>query len=69
MDADELTRNLAVLRATDDAERRGDAKEALDLMEEHPGGVAFWRPWRARALLQMAMFGSLLPPCATSRWR
>ena len=68
MDADELMRNLAVLRATDDAERRGDARAALDLMEEHPGGFGFWRPWRVRALLQMAMFGSLLPPWATSRW-
>ena len=34
MDADELRRNLAVLRATDDAERRGDARAALDLMDE-----------------------------------
>jgi hypothetical protein len=61
MDADELTRNLAVLRATDDAERRGDAKEALDLMEEHPGGVAFWRPGRARMLLQLALSGRCCP--------
>jgi hypothetical protein len=68
MTADELMRNLAVLRATDDAERRGDARAALDLMEEHPGGFGFWRPWRVRALLQMAIFGSLLPPWATSRW-
>ena len=68
MDGDELMRNVAVLRATDDAERRGDARAALDLMEEHPGGFGFWRPWRVRALLQMAMFGSLLPPWATSRW-
>lgn len=68
MDGDELMRNLAVLRATDDAERRGDARAALDLMEGHPGGLGFWRPWRARMLLQLAMFGSLLPPWATSRW-
>ena len=68
MSEDELLRNVAVLRATDDAERRGDARAALDLMEEHPGGFGFWRPWRVRALLQMAMFGSLLPPWATSRW-
>jgi hypothetical protein len=68
MSADELMRNVAVLRATDDAERRGDARAALDLMEGHPGGFGFWRPWRVRALLQMAMFGSLLPPWATSRW-
>ena len=61
-------RNLAVLRATDDAERRGDARAALDLMEEHPGGLAFWRPRRVRLLCQIAMFGPLLPRWATSRW-
>jgi hypothetical protein len=68
MDADELMRNMAVLRATDDAERRGDAVHALATMASHPDADGFWRPWRVRLLCQIAMFGPLLPRWATSRW-
>jgi hypothetical protein len=60
--------DLALLRAADDAERRGDAMQALATMAAHPEGFAFWRPWRVRALGQIAMFGPLLPRWATSRW-
>jgi hypothetical protein len=59
---------MALLRAADDAERRGDAMKALATMAAHPEGLAFWRPWRVRALGQIAMFGPLLPRWATSRW-
>jgi hypothetical protein len=64
----EDARDLALLQAADDAERRGDAMEALATMAAHPDGLAFWRPWRVRALGQIAMFGPLLPRWATSRW-
>lgn len=64
----EYARDLALLQAADDAERRGDAMQALATMAAHPNGLAFWRPWRVRALGQIAMFGPLLPRWATSRW-
>jgi plasmid stabilization system protein ParE len=56
------------LRAADDAELRGDAVATLDLMERHPDAEHFWRPWRTRRLLQLAVYGPLLPRWATSRW-
>jgi hypothetical protein len=68
MGAEEFSRHIAALKATDDAERRGDAVGALDLMAQHSDRPGFWRPWRLRALAQMAVFGPMLPRWATSRW-
>ena len=68
MGAEEFSRHIEVLKATDDAERRGDAVAALDLMAQHADRPGFWRPWRLRALAQMAVFGPMLPRWATSRW-
>jgi hypothetical protein len=57
--------------AVDEAERRGEVLAALDLIKEKlcdPTGKLFWRTERIERLLQLAMFGSLLPGWATSRW-
>lgn len=55
----------------DEAERRGDARAALDIIEtslrEHPV-ENFWRPWRIDRLFQLAILGRWLPRWATSRW-
>ena len=67
-DPREYARDIALLQAADDAERRGDAMLALETMAAHPDGLAFWRPWRVRALGQVTMFGPLLPGWARSRW-
>jgi hypothetical protein len=61
-------RDIALLQAADEAERRGDAVQALATMASHPEADGFWRPWRVRLLCQIAMFGPLLPRWATSRW-
>jgi hypothetical protein len=63
--------DFAVLFATDDAEARGDAEAALQLIERHladHGDLRFWRPDRMHRLLQLQMFKGLLPGWATSRW-
>jgi hypothetical protein len=55
----------------DEAEARGDAPGALDVMEAFalgPDGKDFWRPSRIEYLLQIALLASILPPWATSRW-
>jgi hypothetical protein len=59
-----------ILRA-DEAERRGDAREALDLMlamPDPPGGAPYWRPERFQRLAQLVAFDEALPGWATSRW-
>jgi len=71
LDPDELRHNVAVLRAVDAAEARGDAAAALDLMTapvKGPSDRVFWRPWTARHLSQIATLGPILPRWATSRW-
>jgi hypothetical protein len=62
---------LSVMAAVDDAERRGDAQTALELMGQRlldPEGKPFWRPWRIDRLAQVWAFGPALPAWATSRW-
>jgi hypothetical protein len=57
--------------AVDEAERRGDAMTALELMEKRPlgpDGRLFWRPSRIERLAQVVLLGPVLPPWATSRW-
>jgi len=55
----------------DEAEARGDASGALDVMEAFalgPDGQDFWRPWRIECLCQIATLASILPAWVTSRW-
>ncbi len=55
----------------DEAEARGDAVGALDVMEAFavgPDGKDFWRPWRIEYLLQIATLAPILPPWVASRW-
>lgn len=55
----------------DEAEARGDALGTLEIMEAFaagPDGELFWRPWRAKHLMQIAMLGPILPGWVTSRW-
>ncbi|MDZ5622011.1 hypothetical protein [Nocardioides bizhenqiangii] len=62
---------LAQMAAVDEAERRGDARAALDLIEERlldTDGNLFWRGDRIIRLTQLASLGPLLPRWATSRW-
>lgn len=57
--------------AADEAERRGDAHGALEVVLTHPcqrDGGAFWRPWRVRRLRQLVILEGRLPGWATSRW-
>ena len=51
--------------------REGDALGALAIMEEHmvgPDGECFWKHWRLKRLMQLQLFGPLLPGWVTSRW-
>ena len=62
---------LDICFRADDAEARGDASRALELLARRmngPDGELYWRPWRIRRLMQMAVLGPVLPPWATSRW-
>lgn len=62
---------LGTMFAVDDAERRGDARAALELMSGRmlgPDGRQFWRPSRVDRLSQVAMLGPALPRWAVSRW-
>lgn len=62
---------LAVMRAADAAELRGDALGALQVINAHPrgpDGKLFWRRERLRRLIQLAGLDGLLPRWATSRW-
>lgn len=54
--------------AADDAELRGDAVAALEIMGQHVGEGTFWRPWRVRRLYALALLGPGLPAWVTSRW-
>lgn len=67
----ELAPHLRRMQQVDEAERAGEAERALELMEQmptDPDGKPFWRPWRVERLFQLAMFGSVLPGWALSRW-
>lgn len=62
---------LHCIAAVDDAERRGDAEEALRIIEGRllgPDGQAFWRPARISRLSQVVLLGTALPGWAVSRW-
>ena len=62
---------LDTIFAVDEAERRGDAGEAMRLMRARlvgPDGEAFWRPARISRLSQVVMLGPTLPRWAVSRW-
>ena len=61
-------RSVPLVQAIDEAERRGDAGEALRLMLTHADGLSFWRPRRYTGVLQMSSLAGLLPAWATSRW-
>ena len=67
-----LEHRKATLLATDHAEARGDAAAALQLIvrDVTKRGLDdnFWRPWRVTRLLQLELFGPLLPRWVTSRW-
>lgn len=55
----------------DAAEARGDAVEALSLMEDMPSGPdgrAWWRPERWRRLRQLVALGEAAPPWVSGRW-
>jgi hypothetical protein len=60
-------RSVPLLRAIDEAERRGDAEQALQLMLTHPEGLSFWRPRRYTGLMQMSALAGIAPGWATSR--
>jgi hypothetical protein len=62
---------LPVLQAVGEAETRGDAAGALQLVEMYPmgsDGAFFWNPHRVARLAQVVQLGGLLPRWATSRW-
>jgi len=64
-------RMLPVLQAVDEAETRGDATGALEIVQMHPvgsDGRFFWNPHRVARLAQVEQLGPLLPRWATSRW-
>ena len=65
-------KNLAVVRAVDAAEARGDVVEAMELIEAdlrtRREDELFWHPERLRGLMQLALFGGCLPSWAWSRW-
>lgn len=66
-----LMADLGILRAVDEAEARGDAHGALDLVlrdRRVRDDEGFWRPEKVRRLLQLTALGPLLPRWATSRW-
>jgi hypothetical protein len=62
---------IETMFAVDDAERRGDATEALRLMSARvlgPDGSPFWRPCRVNRLTQIRALGPALPAWGVSRW-
>lgn len=66
-----LQADLRLLRASDKAEARGDARGALDLILQDlrlRQEADFWRADKITRLIQLAWLGPLLPPWATSRW-
>lgn len=59
------------MQAVDEAEARGDAAGALDIVETYPTGSDgrfFWNPHRVARLAQVEQLGPLLPRWAMSRW-
>lgn len=59
------------MQAVGEAEARGDAAGALELVETYPvgsDGRFFWNPHRVARLAQVVQLGALLPRWATSRW-
>ena len=57
--------------AVNDAEAKGEPREALDIMEAFaagPDGSYFWRPSRAAYLMQLALLRPVTPAWAISRW-
>lgn len=68
---DRAMADLPILLATDAAEARGDAAEAVRLIErdmQRRDDQSFWRPERLRRLAQLVWLGDMLPRWATSRW-
>jgi hypothetical protein len=68
---DELPAWTRTLFLADEAERRGDAAAALELMAaagHDAHGRPIWRPWRMQYLTQFAELGPVLPRWAHSRW-
>lgn len=66
-----LHADYRILRATDEAEARGDARGALQLMERDlrlRDDDNFWRPEKVERLIQLDVLGPVLPRWATSRW-
>lgn len=62
---------VACLQAVAGAEARGDARGALELINEHPDGadgVFFWKLSRIQRLMQLVLLGDLVPRWAVSRW-
>lgn len=63
--------DLRILRVVDEAEARGDARGALDLVlhdQRMRREANFWRPEKLTRLLQLTGLGPALPRWATSRW-
>jgi len=62
--------DLPAMRRVDEAERRGDALDALRLILASPDGgqSAFWRSWRIARLAQLVSLGPMLPAWVHSRW-
>ena len=66
-----LHADYRILRATDEAEARGDAGGALELIKRDlvkRDDDNFWRPEKVERLMQLAVLGPTLPRWATSRW-
>ena len=65
-------KDLAVVRAVDNAEARGDATEALEMIETdlrtRRADRMFWHPDRLHSLLQLSLYGRFLPAWSRSRW-
>jgi hypothetical protein len=62
---------IRAMMMADEAEATGDAVATLEIMDAFaigPDGRAFWRPWRAKYLAQIAMLGPILPGWVYSRW-
>lgn len=60
-----------LLRATDEAEARGDARAALELIKQDlrmRHDDSFWRPEKIERMMQLAVLGPALPRWVTSRW-
>lgn len=64
--------SVPIIHAVDAAEAAGDVHKALALiaadLERRDENEAFWHPERMLRLQQLAVYGSVLPGWATSRW-